>query len=312
MTRQTFSERLLCGRPLLLDGGLATQLEAQGCDIDNALWSASLLLSNPQAIVDAHRAYLDAGAECITSASYQASREGFARRGLSAAEADDLMLASVRLAEQARSAFLASGPGVDIEPLVAASIGPYGAILHDGSEYRGDYGVAAQTLRDFHAPRLALLDSSGADVLAVETIPSLAEAEVLADLLAGCRTPAWISFSCKDGTRISDGNAVANAAELFRGHPVVMAVGLNCTPPQFALRLIEEIHAAVPDKAVVVYPNSGEYYRADTNSWSGTTTAEDCGEAARAWVAAGASIVGGCCRVGPADIRAMHDALTRC
>jgi len=294
---------------MLLDGGLATQLEAQGCDIGNALWSASLLLSDPQSIVDAHRAYLDAGAECITSASYQASREGFARHKLSAAHADELMVISVRLAEQARSAFLASGPGVDIEPLVAASIGPYGAILHDGSEYRGDYGVSAQSLLDFHVSRLALFDTSGADVLAVETIPSLAEAEVLAELLAECSTPAWISFSCRDGSHISDGSPIADAAALFRGHPTVMAVGLNCTPPQFALRLIEEIHAAVPDKAIIVYPNSGEYYRADTNTWSGTTTAGDFGAAARAWVAAGAGIVGGCCRIGPAHIRAMRAAL---
>jgi len=311
MIRLTFAERLQCRQPMLLDGGLATQLEAQGCDIGNALWSASLLLSDPQAIVDAHRAYLDAGAECITSASYQASRQGFAQRGLSATEADELMLLSVRLAEQARSGFLATGCDLEFEPLVAASIGPYGAILHDGSEYRGDYGVSAQTLRDFHAPRLALFDGSGADVLAIETIPSLAEAEVLAGLLAACQTPAWISFSCRDDTCISDGSTVAAAAALFRGHPTVMAVGLNCTPPQYAAQLIRRIRSAAPDKAIIAYPNSGEFYRADTNSWSGTATPEDCGDAALEWVASGASIVGGCCRIGPAQICAMRAALSR-
>ena len=192
-----FLEALDRAQPLILDGGLATQLEAQGCDLGNALWSASLLIENPQAIVDANRAFLDAGAECIASASYQASREGFAQRGLSANEADALMRRSVELATQARDEFVAA-TAPDFIPLVAASIGPYGAVLHDGSEYRGDYGVSADELRRFHEARLRLFDRSGADVLALETVPSMLEAAVLADLLLACRTPAWVSFSCRD------------------------------------------------------------------------------------------------------------------
>ena len=183
-----FGEALARDEPLILDGGLATQLEAQGCDIGNALWSASLLIEDPQQIVDATRAFLDAGAECVATASYQASREGFAQRGLSADEADALMIRSVALARQAVDEYVAAeSPG--FVPLVAASIGPYGAMLHDGSEYRGDYGVSAETLREFHEPRLHLFDASGADVLALETVPSTQEASVLADceLLADCR-----------------------------------------------------------------------------------------------------------------------------
>jgi len=305
----TFEEMLRRDKPLLLDGGLATQLETQGCDIGNPLWSASILLSGPQAIVEAHRAYLDAGAECVTSASYQASREGLARRGLSEAEADELMLLSVRLAQRARSEFLADHPDVATRPLVAASIGPYGAILHDGSEYRGDYGVTAETLRRFHAPRLALFDRSGADVLAVETIPSFVEARVLAGLLESCETPAWVSFSCRDDAHISDGTPVDEAAALFRDHPTVLAVGLNCTPPQFAPALVRRIRAAAPGKAVIAYPNSGETYHAGSNNWSGTVTPGDCGEAMLTWVDAGATIVGGCCRMGPGHIRAMKGAI---
>lgn len=295
--------------PLLLDGGLATQLEAQGCDIGNALWSASLLRDNPQAIVDANRAYLDAGAECIATASYQASQEGFARIGLSARAADDLMRLSVDLAARARDEFLAANPDVEFRPLIAASVGPYGAVLHDASEYRGNYGVAVETLRHFHESRLHLFDASGADVLALETIPSLPEAEVLAELLAQCTMPSWVSFSCRDEQHISDGTPVEEAAGLFRGHPNVVAVGLNCTPPQYAPALIRRIRQAVPDKAVIAYPNSGEVYDVDDNSWSGTVTPLDCAMAAREWVAAGAKIVGGCCRMGPAHIRKIREAL---
>lgn len=292
-----------------MDGGLATQLEAQGCDLNNRLWSAALLQSDPQAIVYASRAYLDAGAECIASASYQASRQGFAAAGLSATEADELILLSVQLAERARSEYLEDNPGQQQTPLIAASIGPYGAMLHDGSEYKGDYGVSADTLRDFHAERLALFDGSGADLLAVETIPSMLEAEVLAELLAGCRTPAWISFSCRDAEHVSDGSKVADVARLFAGHSTVFAIGVNCTPPQFMLPLIRIIRDAAPDKRVVAYPNSGERYSVEDNSWSGTATPVDYALAAREWVAAGASMIGGCCRTTPEHIRQIRHAL---
>ena len=309
MHKSAFLERLRSGVPLLLDGGLATQLEAQGCDIGNALWSASLLIENPRAIVAAGRAYLEAGADCIATASYQASREGFAQRGLSAEEADALMRLSVDLAVQARDEYLAEAPGIRDAPLVAASIGPYGAMLHDASEYRGDYGVSADTLRRFHESRLRLFDTSAADVLALETIPSRLEAEVLADLLQSCELPAWVSFSCRDGASISDGTPIETAVRLFADHPVVVAVGFNCTPPQYAEALIRRIREAVPDKAVIAYPNSGEIYNSEDRSWTGTSTPLDYANAARRWVAAGASIVGGCCRTGPEHIAAMRAAL---
>jgi homocysteine S-methyltransferase len=220
------------------------------------------------------------------------------------------MLLSVDLAERARDEYLAANPGVDFTPLVAASIGPYGAMLHDGSEYKGSYDVSADTLRDFHASRLQLFDASNADVLAVETIPSVVEAAVLVELLAECDLPAWISFSCKDDTHLVDGTPVAEVAGLYRNHPTVVAVGLNCTPPQFAPELIRKIRAAVPDKAVAAYPNSGETYSAEDNAWFGTVTPGDCASAALTWVNAGAKIVGGCCRMGPEHIRAMRHALT--
>jgi homocysteine S-methyltransferase len=295
--------------PLVIDGGLATQAEAQGCDIGNALWSASLLLDNPQAIVDANRAFLDAGAECIATASYQASREGLAQRGLSADEADNLMRRSVELAIRARDEYLAANPDALLVPLVAASIGPYGAMLHDGSEYRGDYDVSAETLRAFHAARLRLFDASEADVLAFETVPCLPEAQVIAALLSDCTTPAWVSFSCRDGHAVVDGTPIEEAVGVFRNHPAVAAVGFNCTPPQYAVELIRRIRAALPGTHVIAYPNSGEMFDVATNSWSGTSSPLDYAQAARAWRAAGAKIIGGCCRTGPDHIREIRRAL---
>lgn len=302
MLQTQFTRLLERQRPLLLDGGLATQLEAQGCDIDNVLWSAALLRTAPDQIVAAHRAYLAAGAECISSASYQASREGFAKLGLSADDADAAMSLSIELAVQAATA-------IDRDVAIAASLGPYGAMLHDGSEYSGQYGVSRQTLHDFHEARLTLFARSPADVLALETIPSLQEAEVLADLLRQQDKPCWISFSCRDGTRISDGTPLAGAAELFATHPTVVAVGVNCTPPQYLLSLLGELQTAVPDKYLIAYPNSGETYNVADNSWSGTTTPGDCADAARGWLDAGANLIGGCCRMGPRHIAAMAAAI---
>ena len=289
MSTATFTSLLNRGTPLIIDGGLATQLEAQGCNINNSLWSASVIRSNPQAIIDAHRAYLEAGAEVITTASYQATDA-------------ELLLRSIELALQARDAFQSS---TGRRALVAASIGPYGAVLSDGSEYRGDYAIGVDELHDFHRGRFELLDASAADLLACETIPALSEAIALGKLLRNARGPAWISFSCRDGQCINDGTPVEAVADLFRDHPRVLAVGINCTRPQFAVSLIERIHAVLPDKAIVVYPNSGEVFDASNKTWSGVVTADDWATAAQTWIAAGASVIGGCCRTGPEHIRAI-------
>ena len=303
MNKTAFAALIEQHRIVVLDGGLATELEARGHEIGGVLWSAILLRDDPRAIVDAHRAYLDSGAEIVISASYQASRAGFHQLGIDADDADALIVSSVSLARQASDEFMDDDAKRDNRPLVAASIGPYGAVLMDGSEYTGNYGVPDKVLHDFHAQRLALLDNSDADVLACETIPSLQEAQVLATLLSATRTPAWISFSCRDGNTLSDGTPLAEAAAMLKDHPNVLAIGINCTPPQFATALVERIATAAPDKAIVVYPNSGEHYAASDSSWSGPAASSDV--AVADWIAAGATLIGGCCRVGPDEISAI-------
>ena len=294
MTDTTFESLLAGDAPVVIDGGLATQLEAQGHDLNHPLWSALLLQTNPQAIVDAHRAYLVAGAKLIITSSYQTNDP-------------ELVARSVDLAVQARDEFGRDAQVAEPTRLVAASIGPYGASLNDGSEYTGDYGVTAAQIEEFHAGRLSVLDDSAADLLACETIPSFDEAKVLAAMLAGVSKPAWICFSCRDGEQICDGTPIRAAAELFREHAHVQAVGINCTRPQYIESLIGQVRQAVPDKAVIVYPNSGEDYDAATKTWSGTVTVLDWAEAGRRWGDAGAKIIGGCCRTGPDHIRALNE-----
>ena len=304
-----FDSALKHSDPVSLEGGLATQLESMGFESDGALWSAKLLASNPRAIVDAHRAYLDAGADCIISASYQASREGFALIGKTPEEADALIASSAALALNARQEFMAKNTATDRAPIVAASVGPYGATQNDGSEYTGVYSIGVDELRAFHEQRLMLLDRTGADVLAVETIPNAVEAEVLADLLNEVDTPAWISFSCRNGKELSDGTSLAEVTEQFADHPRVHAVGVNCTAPEFISPLISILKNAAPKKKIVVYPNSGETYHSHDNSWSGMACDFDNEFDVAAWRTAGVKFIGGCCRTGPDNIAAIKARL---
>jgi homocysteine S-methyltransferase len=304
-----FEQALAQHTTILLDGGLATELEAQGQEISSSLWSASLLKTNPEAIIKAHLAYLRAGAQCIISASYQASRNGFIALGLSETDADALITSSVTLAQKARDIYLAENPLLSYTPMIAASVGPFGATLHDGSEYYGKYEIDQPGLRHFHRERLQLLDNSGADVLACETIPSMTEAAVLAELLQDVKTPAWISFSCRDSHCISDGTPLGRAAALFKDHPRVLAIGVNCTPAHLISPLIMELCKAAPGKAIVVYPNSGEKYEAATYSWSGALSPIESARSATIWRDAGAQIIGGCCRMGPSHIAAIRENL---
>ena len=296
---------------VVLDGGLATELEARGADISDALWSARLLLDAPALIRQLHYDYFAAGADVAISASYQASFPGFARRGLGEDEAAALMRLSVQLAQAARDDFWADEANRTerLRPLVAASIGCYGAFLADGSEYRGDYGLSKQELIDWHRPRMAALVASGPDLLACETIPSQLEAEALVALLAEFPdTPAWISFSCRDESRVCHGEEFADCVAIVATSPQVVAVGVNCTPPRFVESLLSAARQ-VTDRPLLCYPNSGEAWDAAARCWVTGSGITDFGPPARLWRDAGAQLLGGCCRTGPHDIRRIRESL---
>jgi len=287
----------------VLDGGVATELSRQGLDLSDHLWSARVLIDEPEAIERVHRAYFLAGADVAITASYQASYEGFAARGLSADSTSALLRRSVELARSARDDALR----VLREPrdlLVAASIGPYGAVLHDGSEYRGDYALDEDALVDFHRDRFTVLADAGADLLACETIPSRTEAAALVRLL-GERpdAKAWITFSCRDDRHTSAGDAIAECARWLDGVPQVVAIGVNCVAPEWVESLIREI-ASGTGKPIVVYPNSGETWDAVARCWVGT--ADRFTAHVPTWLEAGARWIGGCCRTTPDDIRRVR------
>lgn len=286
---------------MILDGGLSNALVARGHDLSDELWTARLLRDAPDEIAAVHRAYYEAGAEVATTASYQASVPGFERAGMSRREAEALVRRSVTLAREVRDELASDGQ----TRLVAASVGPYGAVLADGSEYRGRYGLSAAQLRDFHLPRIELLVSAGPDLLAVETIPDAEEAEVLVSVLDEVGVPAWLSYSV-DGLTTRAGQPLADAFAVATASTAVVATGVNCCAPDDVLPALE-VARAVTGKPGVAYPNSGQGWDSGTHTWSGPTS-YDVWLAPR-WVAAGAAYVGGCCQVGPADIAALAAVL---
>ena len=296
---------------VLLDGALATELERRGADLNDPLWSAKILLESPDLIRDVHREYFDAGADVATTASYQATFEGLARRGLSESEAADLIRLSVELAQEARAEFWAKEATREgrLRPIIAGSVGSYGAYLADGSEYSGDYGLSRDELIAFHRPRIEVLADAGIDILACETIPSLHEAEALAALLAEFPgLPAWVSFSCRDESHVGEGAPLVDCAAVLQRCNNVVAIGINCTPPRYIGGLVNAL-AGVTDKAILTYPTSGETWNAKTRSWSEHPGPPDFLEAARVWYEAGARGIGGCCRTTPQTIRRLSGSL---
>ncbi|MEU6391104.1 homocysteine S-methyltransferase [Streptomyces sp. NPDC046939] len=295
------SQALADGRTLVLDGGLSNQLEAAGHDLSDALWSARLLAQEPEAIVAAHRAYYEAGADVAITASYQATFEGFAAHGIGRERAAELMALSVELARRA-----AREAGADRPLWVAASAGPYGAMLADGSEYRGRYGLTVAELERFHRPRLEVLAAARPDAFALETVPDTDEARALLRAVRGLGVPAWLSYSV-EGRRTRAGQPLEEAFALAADAEEIVAVGVNCCAPQDADHAVA-VAARVTGKPVVVYPNSGESWDAEARRWTGRSTFGP-GRVER-WRSGGARLVGGCCRIGPDVItevtRAVH------
>jgi len=310
MTQTTEQPGALLRGVRVLDGGMASELEFLGARLDGPLWSAQVLQDAPEKIAAVHRAYIEAGAECILTASYQVSRMGYAEIGLDADEADAALLQAVQLARQTAAEF----PQRRI--LVATSLGPYGAALHNGAEYHGNYACTFAELVQFHRDRIAILAaaagcSTAPDLLAFETLPSLEEAEAIGEALAPWPTlAAWFSFTCKDAQHVAHGELLGDCAAAVARFPQTVAIGVNCTQPALIPALIAELRAASA-LPIVVYPNSGEGWNPQARRWTGASAAARFGGMAADWFSLGAQIAGGCCRTRPAHIRQVAEAARR-
>lgn len=291
----------------VLDGAMATELEHRGCIISGPLWSAHGLDQSPATIAAVHLDYLRAGADCIATASYQVSALGYRELGRPPADAEQALRQSVDLAVQSRAAYARENPR---RTWIAASLGPYGAALHNGAEYHGHYSIGFDDLVTFHAERFAVLADTEADLLAIETIPSREEAEAILRALAEFPAlTAWLSMTCRDTIHVAHGETLRECAAALAASPQIAAIGINCTAPQHIEALIAEARLGCREqKPIIVYPNSGETWNAAARAWRGTSHPSHYGALARTWYAAGAQAVGGCCRTGPEHIAAVSEA----
>lgn len=305
--KTTFETVLQQTGTMIVDGSMGSELEALGCNLSDSLWTAKVLAEQPEKVWQVHTNYFKAGADCAISASYQATIPGLTKKGYTVAEAEKIIASSVEILCKAREDWwLAEGKAAGrAYPLATAAVGPYGAYLADGSEYRGNYGVSDAVLHDFHQRRMEVLMAAGADLLAVETQPSLHEALLVAELAEQMKAPYWMTFSCKNGTQINEGDSMRSCAEALKDHPHLAAIGVNCTQPKFVESLVKEL-AAVTDKPILVYPNSGEIYDAVTKTWHGPKIGRSFGDFAKSWIEAGASAVGGCCQSLPCHIEELY------
>ncbi|CAI9625944.1 unnamed protein product [Alternaria burnsii] len=308
------STHIAKGSPIILDGALATYLETLGADISGALWSASILLDQPSLIKQTHLDYYRAGANVAITASYQASVAGLVKHlNLSEEEAKQVVAKSVELSQQARDEYVTeTGEDVRGRLFIAGSVGPYGAFLADGSEYRGDYSIPQEEMKDFHRGRIQALVSAGVDILACETIPSKGETEALLNLLTTefPKAEAWFGFTLRDSSHISDGTPLSEIAALFDDVEQVVALGFNCVPDDLALAAMKNLKPLVKRGTLLVYPNSGEQWNAQARKWGGKRTeGSTLAEKTREWSEAGAGLIGGCCRTTPEDIGVMKKAL---
>ncbi|MFM8351605.1 MAG: homocysteine S-methyltransferase [Actinomycetales bacterium] len=294
-------------RPVLLDGGLSTQLGAT--DISGPLWTARAVLEAPQRVQQAHGEFLQAGAEILITGSYQVSRLGFTRAGYRTADADHALRNSVALARAAVDRYVSSSPTTRTqrrEPLVAASVGPYGAILHDGSEYVGNYGVGMRQLRDFHRERVDLLAQAEPDLLAIETIPDLREVTVLVEVLAEYpHLAATVSCTLRDAGHLSAGQRLEELHAFTRDQ--IVALGVNCCPPELVPAAVGTLRS-VTTRSVIAYPNVGATWQASSERWIPREgiTAEGLAAGHAVLAEPVADLVGGCCGTQAGDIAELR------
>lgn len=311
------SENLQQRPGLVVDGAMATELEKLGVNTDNDLWSATALIENPEAILAVHKSFFQAGADIAITNTYQANVKKFMKMGLSKKASQDLIIKAVQIADQARDEYYGTLSEDERKkrakhPLIAGSVGPYGAYLADGSEYRGDYQLTEQEFMDFHQTRMELLDEAGIDLFAFETQPSFAESKALVNLLKRDfpKQTAWLSFSIKDPETLCDGTPLQDAVKYFNVFDQVAAIGVNCTTLENIDQAVKNIRA-VTDKPIVVYPNNGDIYDPVTKTWTKNPQDDDFAELTPKWIASGADLIGGCCRTTPADIKEIANFINK-
>ena len=291
---------------IVLDGAMSDELERQGVQTNNKLWTATALIDQLDKVYQAHMDYFNAGAELIITDTYQANVQAFEKAGYSKTEAEQFIRNAVKIAKKARDDFEKQ---TGKHNYVAGTIGAYGAYLADGSEYRGDYQLTSDEYLAFHLPRLKLVLAEKPDLIALETQPKLAEPVTVLDWLKEQRQiPVYVSFTLKDAKHLSDGTPIAEAVKKISQYQQVFAIGINCVSPTIVQDALSEF-SQYTKKPLVVYPNLGASYDPQIKQWRKFTNDFNFEELTKSWYQAGARLIGGCCTTGPKEINQIKQAI---
>lgn len=296
---------------MIIDGALASELQRRGCDLNDSLWSAKVLIEQPELIQQVHYDYFKAGADCAITASYQATPMGFAQKGIELEESIKLIKTSVKLAQQSKMQYL-NDIKQDKALLIAGSVGPYGAYLANGSEYTGDYQLSESEFIAFHKDRVTALIDAGVDILACETMPSFLEIKALVKLIQQFPiVNCWFSLTLEDQQHISDGTPLTEVIEYLNSIEQIVSVGINCIALEKVTPALEVL-SKLTSKPLIVYPNSGEQYDPTTKQWH-KNHHHNCTFANQldTWIKLGAKLIGGCCQTTPEDIVEIHQLLNK-
>ena len=293
----------LTNHTVVLDGAMSTPLERLGADTNNDLWTAKALIDNEELVYEVHKMYFEAGADLIITDTYQANVQAFEKVGYSEKEARNLIKKAVKIAQKARDDY---ENRTGKHNYIAGTIGPYGAYLANGSEYRGDYELSTKEYQQVHLPRIEELVNAEVDILAIETQPKLDEVLAILELLKEKypQQKVYVSYTLSDDDTISDGTPLPRAIHALEDYSQVIAVGINCVKLELvepALKNMKEI----TDKHLIVYPNSSAVYDPKSKTWSQPKTSATFEELIPNWYEAGARIIGGCCTTGPKEIKAV-------
>ncbi len=279
-------------RPLLLDGAMGTLLQSRDYQLPAPQWSAAVLESAPEVIIGIHQEYLNAGAELITTVTFRTTGRVYGQIGRPE-RARELTALAVRCAREAIR---------DREcAFIAGSVAP----LEDC--YRPDLVPEDAALSREHAEQIDCLITAGVDCLLFETMNSIREAAVCAEIARERAVPFFVSFVCDSPTTVLSGESLKEALQtVIRYQP--LAVVINCTHPDIITEALQRLRTFT-EYRLGAYANVGESTPEQGGTIERIMTPDWYVQFVRQWMDLDLSLVGGCCGATPEHIRAIQQEI---
>ena len=282
----------------LLDGSMSFPMEQLGYNLKNKLWTGKALINNPDLIKDIHKGYIDAGADFISTSTYQISFDRLKNMGYQSEEIKKIFQKSVDIVKDA-----IEESKLKKEIKIVGSFGPYASYDPEASEYIGEYDSTDIEIKKFHLNNIRIIEETDLDIILYETIPCLREIKILSEALSHSTKEIWISITCNEEMEFRDGSSFKDACEIISKIEKITTMGINCFSPLLVKKAIDLLKK-YSNKKILIYPNSGEIYNPKERFWTGNN--EFNNSMIKNWLSLYPDIIGGCCRIGYDDIKKMR------